>query len=103
MSFQTFAVTYSPVPGFPAGSVVVNIVATITGTNPANNQTQTVAPNTASIVFANVVADTYQYSVAATDQAGNVFGTPVTGTFTATDNATVTLSIPASATVTQSG
>ena len=102
MSTQTISVVYAPVAGFPAGSVVANILAVITGANPANSMSQSVVPGTASVVFTNVNADSYSFSISAVDANGNVFGTPVTGTFTATGATTVTLSIPASATVAQS-
>lgn len=101
MSTQTFAVAYSPVAGFPAGSKVDHIAVSITGSTPANSMNQNVAPDTASVVFNNVTADTYSFSVSAVDAAGNTFGTPVTGTFTAVDT-TVTLSLPSAATVTGS-
>lgn len=101
MSTQTVSVQYSPVPGFPAGSVVDHIAAAITGSNPANSMSQNVPPGTGSVVFTNVTADSYTFSISAVDASGNTFGTPVTGTFTATDT-TVTLSLPSSATVAQS-
>ena len=102
MSTQTVAVTYTPVPGFPAGSAVASILASITGANPANSMSQSVAPGTASIVFTNVTADSYSFSISGVDANGNVFGTPVTGTFVATGATTVTLNLPSAATVTQS-
>lgn len=101
MSTQTFAVAYSPVAGFPAGSKVDHIAVSITESNPANSMNQNVPPDTAAVVFNNVVVGTYQFSVSAVDAAGNTFGTPVTGTFIAVDT-TVTLSLPSSAVVTGS-
>jgi hypothetical protein len=106
MSTQTLTVAYAPVAGFPAGSVVASILATITGANPANSQSQSVAPGTASVVFNNVVDDNYSLTVEGVDASGNVFGTPATGTFTAGagggGTGTVSLNLPASATVAQS-
>jgi hypothetical protein len=85
--------SYIDTPGFPTGSVVANIVATIIGTTVGKAQ-QTVAPGTTSITFPNVAADTYTFEVAAVDAAGNVFGTPSSGSFTVTVPTTVTLSLP---------
>ena len=94
------AILYSLVPGFPAGSVVAHISASITGAvTPVI--TQSVPPDTASITFANVPADTYTFSVAAMDASGNTFGTAVTGTFTITAPATVSLNLPSSVTASQ--
>jgi hypothetical protein len=92
------SISYAPVEGFPVGSVVDHIVVTITGANtPA--QTQNVAPGTGVVDFANVPADSYGFSVAAVDAAGNTFGTAVTGTFTITAPQTVTLSLPSAVTI----
>jgi len=97
------AIAYALVPGFPAGSVVANIVATITGSASGNTtpQSQTVAPGTASVTFAGVAADTYTYSVGAVDANNNTLGTAVTGSFTITAPSTISLNLPASVTVTQ--
>lgn len=93
-------VVYSLIGGFPAGSVVANVVASITGAaTPVVSQT--VAPGTATIAFDNVPADTYTYSVQAVDASNNTFGTAVTGTFTITAPTTVTLSLPSSVVVVQ--
>ena len=100
MSDLSFAVTYAPVDGFPAGSAVANVVATITGTTSAA-VSQTVAPDAASIVFAAVAADTYAYSVAAVDATGAVIGTAVTGSFVVTAPATVSLSLPSAVVASQ--
>lgn len=95
------AVLYSLVPGFPAGSVVASISASITGAA-TPIVTQSVPPDTAAITFANVPADSYTFSVAAVDASGNVFGTPVTGTFVIAAPTTVSLSLPSSVTASQS-
>ena len=96
------SIVYAPVPGFPAGSVVANILATITGSAAGSTPiVQTGAPGATSIEFANVAADTYTYSVSGEDASGNTYGTAVTGTFTITAPATVTLSLPSSVTVAQ--
>lgn len=95
------AVGYAQVPGFPAGSVVASILATLTGAV-TPSVTQSVPPDTASITFANVPADTYTIIVAGQDASGNTFGTPVTGSFTIAAPATVSLSLPASVSATQS-
>jgi len=100
------AISYADVSGFPAGSAVAAIQATVTGTAAGNTTpiVQSVAPGTASVVFALTVADTYTYSVVAVDSATppNEYGSPVTGSFAITAPATVTLSIPATVTASQS-
>jgi len=92
------SILYADVPGFPAGSVVATISATLTG---ATTITQTGAPGAVSIEFANVAADTYAYSVVAEDASGNKFGSPVMGTIVITAPATVTLSLPSTVSATQ--
>ena len=52
--------------------------------------------------FPNVAAGSYSFSVAAQDSTGAVLGTPVTGTFTITAPATISLSLPSVVTPTQS-
>jgi len=95
------AIAYADVAGFPAGSVVAHILATITGlVTPV--ATQIALPGSATISFANVPADTYTYSVSGVDGSNNTFGTAVTGTFVVTAPATVTLSLPATVTASQS-
>lgn len=94
-------IVYADVPGFPTGSVVAHILASITGlVTPV--ATQIALPGAATIEFANVAADTYTYSVAGVDASNNTFGTPVTGTFVITAPATVTLSLPSAVTPSQS-
>lgn len=99
MSTATLTVVYADVPGFPAGSVVSHIVATVTGAVSAA-VTQTVPEGTTSVIFPALGVDTYTYSIAAQDASGAVLGTAVTGTFAVSAPATVTLSLPASATAT---
>lgn len=98
------AISYVDVPGFPAGSAVAAIVASITDTSltPPTSLTQSVTPGTASVSFPNVAAGSYSFSVAAQDSTGAVLGTPVTGTFTITAPATISLSLPSVVTPTQS-
>jgi hypothetical protein len=100
------AVLYSPVPGFPAGSAVAAVTATVTGTASGNTTriSQSAPAGETSFVFPLTVADTYTYSVQAVDGATppNTYGTAVTGTFTITAPATVTLSLPSSVTPSQS-
>ena len=94
------AIVYADVPGFPTGSVVAHILASITGAvTPV--ATQIALPGATSIVFANVPADTYTYSVSGVDASNNTFGTAVTGTFVVTAPATVTLSLPSTVTASQ--
>ena len=96
------AISYTVVPGFPSGSVVDNIVATVTGTLNATPVVQKAPADSASITFAGLPADTYTYSVAGVDAAGNVFGTPVSGSFTLVAPVTVSLSLPSAVTASQS-
>jgi len=104
MATLNLSVTYAPVSGFAPNTVVGSIVAALTGTNPANNQSQSVSPGTTSVVFANVQPDSYGYSVQAFDSATppNPLGSAVTGTFAVTAPQTITLSLPASVTASQS-
>ena len=97
MASAVLAITYAEVPGFPAGSVVDHIVATVTG---AASSSQSVAPGTSSVSF-SLAAGSYTFSVQAADASGAFFGSPVTGSFTITAPATVSLSLPASVTATQ--
>lgn len=94
------AVVYADVTGFPAGSAVANIVATITGSDGVAHS-QTVPAGTASVTFPAVAADTYAVSVAGVDASGATLGTPATGSITITAPATVTLSLPSTVTATQ--
>ena len=97
MSTATLTVVYADVPGFPAGSAVDHVAVTVTGAV-APAVTQTVAPGTTAVIFPALGVDTYSYSIAAQDASGAVLGSAVTGTFAVTAPATVTLSLPASAT-----
>jgi hypothetical protein len=100
------AVTYGPVSGFPAGSVVAAIQSTITGTAAGNTTpvVQSVAPGTATITFVVTVADTYTYSIAGVDGSSppNAYAPAVTGSFVITQPTTVTLTLPVSALASQS-
>jgi hypothetical protein len=93
MSTAVLTGSYVNVPGFPAGSVVANVVASITGAA-TPIVSQTVPPGTAMITFSSVPPDTYTFSVAGVDASNNVFGTASTGTFTVSAPTTVTLSLP---------
>jgi hypothetical protein len=101
MSSAVVAITYAEIPGFPAGSVVASIVATLVGTVNVTPITQTGSPGVTTLTFANLAADTYSYSVSGEDPSGNIFGSPVTGSFTVTAPATVSLSLPSAVSVTQ--
>lgn len=93
MSNAILTGSYVATDGFPPGSVVDHILATITGAaTPA--QSQAVAPGTTTITFAAVAPDTYNFTVAAMDANNNVFGTPSSGSFTVSASTTVTLSLP---------
>ncbi len=100
------AVTYADVAGFPPGSAVIAIEATITGSAVGNTTptVQTQPPGTAAFVFPLTVADTYTYSVQGIDGATppNTYGTPVTGSFVITAPTTVTLALPSAVVASQS-
>ena len=97
------SIDYATISGFPAGSVVSGILVTLTASVAANSPpAQTVAPSTPSVIFLNLAADTYAYSVVAVNAAGDSFGTPVTGTLIITSPATVSLSLPSTVSATQS-
>ena len=104
MNQEILACSYTNVPGFPEGSAIANIVATVTGTLPGNTTpvVQKGAPDDSAFTFPGLPFDTYTYSVAGVDAAGNVFGTPVTGSFTLVAPVTVSLSLPSAVTATQS-
>lgn len=96
------ALTYADVPGFPAGSVLDHIVVSVTDTSvsPTTTVSQNVAPGTASVSF-DLEAGSYSFTVAGVDASGVVFGTPVTGSFSVTAPATVSLSLPSAASFSQ--
>lgn len=99
------AVSYAPVPGFPAGSVVAAIQVTVVGSLPGSAPVvQSVAPGTSEVTFALTVADTYTYSVVAVDAAvpPDTFGDAVTGSFVIVAPATVTLALPSGVVASQS-
>lgn len=95
-------ISYAPVGGFPAGAAVDHILVSLTGSNTANSQHQSVPSDTAAVLFANVAADSYTTSVQAYNTAGAALGVEVTGTLTVTAPATISLQLPATATFTQS-
>jgi hypothetical protein len=89
------SIQYSDVPGFPPGSAIDHIEVTVQGAAPgAAPITQNVAPGTTSVTFNSLPDDSYTISVEAVDANNNVFGTPVTGTFSISTVGTVTLSLP---------
>lgn len=101
MSNLNLAVTYAPVDGFPAGASVAGIVATLTDASGVS-VSQTVAVDAAAVVFADVAAGDYTFSVAAVDASGAVYGTAVPGSFSITAPATVSLSLPSAVVASQS-
>ena len=103
MATATLTITYGDVPGFPAGTVLNAIIASLTETSvtPPVSTSQKVPPGTPSIVFTDVDPGTYTMTVNGVDPSGAVLGSPFTGTFTITAPTTVTLSLPASVTVAQ--
>jgi len=77
MSNVVLTPVFGPVSGFPPSSVVAGIlIAAVAGT-PANSPApQTVAPGTATVVFANLAADTYSFSATPVDANGNALTAP---------------------------
>lgn len=96
MAIRNEVISYGPFPATP-GTVIGSIVVTFLGTNAANNQTQTVAPGTASIT-ATLADDTYTVHAQAFDSASppNPVGPAATETFTILT--TTTVQIPVSLT-----
>lgn len=96
-------ISYTDVPGFPAGSIVDHIVVTVTGTAAGNTlpNMQAVPPGTASVTF-DLIADDYTVSAQGFAADGTGFGKPVSTTFTITAAATISLSLPATVSATQS-
>ncbi len=102
---STLVIGFQSVPGFPVGSTVDHLHVQVFGTNPSNSQSQSVSSTTATVSF-TLVPDTYTFSIQAVDPNGNALGTPVTkdvngnASFTVPTVTTVSLSLPASVTVT---
>ena len=94
-------ITLGPVDGFPSGTVVDHIAVTVTAAFLAAPQTQNIPPSQSSLVITGEAAGTYQYSVVGQDAANNALGTPVTGSFTLSAPATITLQLPTAVSVTQ--
>lgn len=84
----------------PAGTVVDQVIVMLIGNNPANSQSQAVAPDTPSVTFNNVAADTYTGSAQAIS-SGVAIGPSVTDTITVSGPSTVTVSIPQSISLAQ--
>jgi hypothetical protein len=104
MSNAVFSIAYADSPPvYPAGTTVAAVVVSISDTSvtPPVSTSQSVAPGTAAVTFANVDAGSYTYSVQAMDATSAPLGTAVTGTVSITAPATISISLPASATVTQ--
>jgi hypothetical protein len=103
MSNAVFSITYAKVDGFPAGTVVDHIAVSITdvSTTPSTTVTQNLPPDSGSATFVNVAAGDYTFSVSGQDATNTVLGTAVAGKFSITAPATVTLSLPATASAAQ--
>jgi VCBS repeat-containing protein len=86
----------------PAGTVVDQIYAVIDTVPPSAPQVQTIPPTGTSFSFSNLADGDYSYSVQAHDTNSQPLGTPVTGTFTVTDSATITIQVPSAVSVTLS-
>lgn len=103
MSTVVGSITYADVPGFPAGASVDHVVVSITDTSvsPTTTVSQNIAPGTASVTFANLDTGSYSYTIAGVDGSGVVLGSPVTGSFSVTAPATITLNLPSAASFSQ--
>lgn len=102
MANAVFAVAYSDVPGFAAGTVLDHVAVSISDTSaiPPTVTTQNVAPGTASVTFANLDVGSYTYTITNQDAANATLGSVVTGSFTVSAPATISLSLATGATVT---
>ena len=92
---ETFTITYTDVPGFPAGTTVNAIRVMISDTSGNQVQSQDVAPGTASVTFTGLTPGDFIASARGKDASDNMLGDGVSCTFTVTAP-TVTLSLPAS-------
>ena len=104
MSNLNLTVTYAQsAPTFLPGTVVDHIVASITDTSvtPPTSVSQTLPATATLVTFPNVDPGVYTISVVAQDAANSNLGSPVTGTFTVTAPATISLSLPSAVTATQ--
>ena len=90
MATRNEVISYGPFPA-PPGTVIDSIVVTFVGLNPANNQTQTVAPGTTS-VSATLADDTYTAHAQAF-AAGVAVGPAATESFTILTTTTVQIPI----------
>lgn len=102
MSTVVGSITYADVPGFPAGTAVDHVVVSVTDTSvsPTTTVSQNIAAGVTSVSF-DLDAGSYSYTVAGVDAGGVVLGTPVTGSFSVTAPATVTLNLPSAASFSQ--
>lgn len=96
MATRNEVISYGPFPA-PAGTVVSSIVVTFVGSNPANSQTQTVAPGTTAVV-ATLADDTYTVTAQAFDAANQAVGPAASETFTILTTTTVQIPVSLSGT-----
>lgn len=102
MTDSVASITYAlSAPTFPAGTVVDHIAVSISdpALSPPVSVTQNVAPDTASVTFANVAPGTYTASAVAQDATGAALGVAVTVSFTVSAPATIALSLPSAISV----
>jgi uncharacterized Zn-binding protein involved in type VI secretion len=95
MATRNEVISYGPFPAHP-GTVIDSIVVTFVGTNPANNQSQTVAPGTTSVT-ATLSDDTYTVTAQAF-AAGTAVGPAASETFTILTTTTVQIPVALSGT-----
>jgi len=97
MSNAVLTIGYTDVPGFPPGSVVASILASIMNQNAGTPpETQTLPPGTVQATFGPLDPGDYSVLVQAVDANGSPLGGAATGSFNVPAPATVTLSLPTS-------
>lgn len=102
MTDAVASISYSDVPGFPAGTSVGSIEVTVTpsGGTPI---LQSVAPGTTSVTFTGLADGNYTADAQAVGADDSLLGSPVSTTFTIASGGggTVTLSLPSGLSVAQ--
>jgi hypothetical protein len=98
MATRNEVISYGPFPA-PQGTVIGSIVITFVGSNPANNQSQTVTPGTATVT-ATLADDSYTVHAQAFDSATppNPVGPAATESFTILTTTTVQIPVSLSGT-----
>lgn len=102
MSKVILVLTFAAVAGFPAGTSVDHLSATLTGGS-GDALTASAPADATSIEFADVPAGDYSGSVSGRDSSNNTLGTPVNFSFTVTPvDTSISLNLPSAVDVQQS-